>query len=386
MKKIVKKIISLLLVVTCTVNMSVAVLAAETTTEPTTTDCRLTFSVTDKTNGIFIDEITITLMNRDTNLAYDYTVTSADYLFGLTAEGIAQHGTYNIAVNYASKERFSILNADGTAITSFTAEGEAHAFDWIVIDNGAEQTQSMQQNANKTKAKYVAETDNAEADLVWNTFLDSVSALEADSKYAAILKAYEDTKEINARYYAQTGEGRTEEEYLNMTPFERFLWYATYVTPVTATTSSDYNAYFGTIDKWNSNVIGSEYNLLKTQGAVEQAEAYKTLMVWQYNYFMANGAMYNFMTGKTSIEENNPETVSPESTNGNDTTLSGEETQSITDEESESAKEEQGIWDNTIGLIKDNVITIIVLLILAGATIGVVIYRKRKTINDDTTE
>ena len=54
--------------------------------------------------------------------------------------------------------------------------------------------------------------------------------------------------------------------------------------------------------------------------------------------------------------------------------------------EEENGDTDKGIWGNTISLIKDNAITIAVLLILVGATIGVVIYRKRKAIDDDKDE
>ena len=48
-------------------------------------------------------------------------------------------------------------------------------------------------------------------------------------------------------------------------------------------------------------------------------------------------------------------------------------------EEEKATEEDKGIWGDTVSLIKDNAITLAILLILVGATIGVVIYRKRKS-------
>ena len=388
MKNFIKRSLTFMLTVLCLASMSMTAFATEV--KPTG-DCRLTFSVTDKTNGIFIDEITITLMNLSTNVEYNYTVTSLDYLFGTTVDGSVKQGEYNIALNYPSKGQFAVQNADGTAITSFSANNNAHTFDWVVVSNEGEDAAKPQTNSSETKAnEFIAKTDNAEADEAWNTFMDSVSVLETDDKYAAILKFYETTKDVYARNYEKVVASGKAEDYLNMTSFEKFVWYTTYVTPVMATTYSDYDTYFGTVDKWNSNVVGEAFNLLKNQKATEQAEAYKTLMEWQYNYFKENASIYNFMTGQSSKEENSTlETVSPDSANGNDGDPTDEEIQSLIDEENKSnkdAEKEKGIWSDTADLIKGNAFTIAILLILVGATIGVIIYRKRKTIDDDSNE
>ena len=399
MKNLVKKISTFMLIIFCCMSVCLTAFASEVkpVNEPEGKDCRLTFSVKDKTNGIFIDELKITLMDLNTNVEYNYIMTSADYLFGITVGGNVKQGNYNIALNYASKEQFTVQNADGTAINSFNADSEAHTFDWVVVSKSGGET--TQKSTTEIKAgEYVAKTSNEEADKVWNTFLESVAILETDSKYETVMKFYETTKNNYARNYVKVCEGKTEDDYLKMTPFERFLWYSTYVTPVMTTTYGDYDSNFGSIGKWNSSVVGQAYHLLKNQRATEQAEAYKTLMEWQYNYFIANGSMYNFITGKSSIEENSKlEKVSPDSANGKDkdpskediqslleeTGISKEEIQSLIDEEKNSTKADKGIWSDTVTLIKGNAFTIVILLILVGATIGVIIYRKRKAIDDD---
>lgn len=141
-----------------------------------------------------------------------------------------------------------------------------------------------------------------EAKELWSDFLESVSVIETDNKYAPVLKVYKDTADFRAGYYEKVT-GNSKSEYLDMSTFEQFLWYSTYIFPVNATTASGYETYFGSLAKWNSNVAGNDYNLLKNQGATEQAQAYRTLMEWQYNFFLQTGSMYNFITEKTSVED-----------------------------------------------------------------------------------
>lgn len=406
MKYFTKKLLTLILVMLCVANMNITAFATEISTSPTSNgivgDCHLTFSLTDKTNGIFIDEISITLLNIDTNVEYNYTMTSADYLFGITVSGNVKQGNYSIALSYASKEQFIVQNMDGTDISFFTADSNEHTFNWVVFDknnnknemetsNGSAELQPQEEeiqgiSSEESASQFITKTDNTDADSVWNNFINNVSVLETDNKYVSIMEYYDNTKENFARNYVKVNQNKTEDDYLNMTPFERFLCYSTYVEPVMATTYSDYDTYFGTIDKWNSNVVGNTYNLLKNQKATEQAEAYKTLMEWQYNYFKENGAIYNFMTGKTSIEENsNLETVSPDSANGNNGDPTDKEIQSLIEKENQSikAEKEHGIWSDTLNLIKNNVVTIVILFILIGVAIGIMVYHKRKAIDRD---
>lgn len=390
MKGYKKRIITLFLTMLCVLSMSITAFAAEVTPtgETGAEDCRLTFSLTDKTNGIFIDDITITLLNTETNVEYTYTMTSADYLFGITVGGNVKQGNYNIALNYASKGQFTVQNADGTPISSFTADSTAHTFDWEVISNESTTKNDTQENTatdNTATETFIVDTGNEEADKLWSAFLDSVSIIETDSKYSQILKIVQDTADFNAGYYANIT-NRSKDEYLEMTPFEQFLWYSTYILPVNAITSSDYDTYCGTVAKWNANAVGIPYNWLTTYGTSEMADAYRALMEWDYKYFTEHGAVMNFITGKTSLENDDLDVLTTEDANGNDGDPTKEEIEELMEEEEKATEEDKGIWGDTVSLIKDNAITIAILLILVGATIGVVIYRKRKAIDDDKNE
>ena len=163
---------------------------------------------------------------------------------------------------------------------------------------------SIVDNNDSPATDYDAEAIKEEANIAWDAFLEVVAVMETDPAYSTIIKVYENTETVYSQHY-QTVLGRNAQEYIDLTSFEKFLWYSTYITPaIINANTSDYETYFGTLAKWNSNVVGNTYQLLKNQGATEQAEAYKTLMEWQYNFFVEHGMMYNFITQQTSVEEN----------------------------------------------------------------------------------
>jgi len=387
MRNLTKKFITFVFSVLFVLNLSMTAFATEVhpPSNEEIGDCRLTFSVVDETNGICVDEIGITLLNLETTVEYKYTVSSVDYLFGLTVGGNVKQGKYNIALNFPSKGTFIVQNADGTAISNFTADSTEHTFNWIIVsDNENQQGGTASDTAGSALSDFGQETGNEEADALWRTFLETVAPIETDIKYASILKLVSDTAVFNSTYY-ENATGNSKDEYLEMTNFEQFLWYSTYILPINAITSSDYDTYCGSVAKWNSNAVGIPYNWFNTYATSEMADAYRALMEWDYYYFTSNGAVYNFITGKSSIENNDLEVLSPDDANGNDGEPTQEEIDDLIKEEIESTDTDtdKGIWSDTKKLIKDNVVTLVILLILVGATIGVIIYRKRKTIDDD---
>lgn len=383
MNNFIKKLTIFTIAMLCIISMNITAFASEVTTTPTdeisVDNCNLTFSLTDKTNGIFIDEITITLTNISNNLQYTYTMTSADYLFGITVGGNVQQGDYSIALDYASKEQFTIQNSDGTNISFFTANDNEYVFDWEVVSNEKKEQSENTTQSKTQKTTFESDTGNEEANALWSAFLDKVSVIETDSKYSQVLKIISDTADFDANYYEEAT-GNSKDEYLDMTPYEQFLWYSTYIVAVDAITASDYDTYCGSLAKWNSNAVGNVYNMLDMFGTHEMAEAYRELMEWDYEYFTEHGAVMNFITGKTSFDNENLDVLSSEDADGNNGEPTKEEIEELIEEENKDT--DKGIWTNTINLIKDNAITITILLILVGVTICVIVYRKRKAIED----
>lgn len=388
MKKLKMLLFTMLLVVICAAGVKTTISAGEIPAGPEG-DCRLTFSLTDKTNGIFTDEISVTLLNADTSLEYNYAITSADYLFGITVGGNVKQGTYSIAISYASKEQgqFVVQNADGTDISAFSADSTEHVFEWVICSTeSAELSTPGTQEDTEQGDITTGGTGIDEADRLWEAFLEAVAPIESDESYSKILKIVQDTANFNSQYYESTT-GNSKEEYLDMTPFEQFLWYSTYILPVNAINASDYNTYCGTVTNWNSYAVGVPYNWLSTYGTTEMADAYRALMEWDYQYFVEHGTVINFMSGNTALEKDEQETVpsSEEVQSQPEQPAVKENVESAAQEESQSGEEEaeKGIWDDTLAIIRNSALTIVILLILSGAAIAVTIYRKHKAIDDD---
>lgn len=405
MRKFLKKAMAVMLAIACLVNINIAGLAAEETGNGVWPDCRLKFVLTDMTNGSFGDEIAITLLNQETYLEYNYTMGSIDYLLGVSVGGNVKQGQYSIALSYPSKDRFTIRNIDGTVIDTFNADSAEYTFEWEVVGEGEASTAPAQLNSDQPQPEetmqddaagdtFSAKTGIGEADELWNNFLNLVAEIETNEEHSEILEIVDSGVEFYSGYYEEAT-GRSKDEYAAMTSFERFLWYSTYIMPVIAITSSSYNTYLSSVTKWNTRSVGTPYRMLKSYGTIEMAEAYRELMEWDYYYFMENGAVMNFMTGKTSLENDELEVLDASEADGNGDPTQ-EEIESLLREEfgggfeaeleaelGEREEADRGIWGNTIALIKDNALTIIILLILAGATVGVIVYRKRKAIDDE---
>lgn len=386
MKLFVKKIAPVALAMLCLLSMSVTAFATPVEDpEGEENQCCLSFIVTDSTHGIFMDDITITLLGMEKGREYTFAVTNADYLFGFTVGGMVEPDDYNVALNYDSKGSgtYTVQNEDGSAIKTISADGGELALRWVVVYNGEANATEPQES---TADDYVADTDNEEANAVWNAFLGAIAPIETDSRYSSILKTTKSTAAFDAKYY-EKATGNSADEYLNMTPFEQFLWYATYVDPVNAITAGDYDYNCGSVENWLAHGVSVSYNLLKTFASAEMLEAYEELMVWDYNYFLETGSVYNFLTGKGSNEEN-PVVDVPDP--GDVTTEPVEPEEPVVEpsapaqpSEPVEPEEEGGIWDDTKDAIKDNMITIAILVILAGALVGIIVYRKKKTIDDE---
>ena len=375
MKGMKKLLLISTLILSCIVGKKLTVFAGELSTAAPLGDCLLTFSLTDKTNGMFSDELSITLQNIDTGLEYNYTMTGAEYLFGFTICGNVKQGSYSVAVSYPSKEQgqFIVQNADGTEISSFIADSTEHTFDWAVFRKEdtetpeSEMLEAMEQHKSVVE-NYAVATGMDEADRLWTAFLEAVAPIEYDSQYSFILDFVHSklTVDIYAEDYERLT-GNSKEEYMDMAPFEQMLWLTTYILPD---------------DKDIS------YSLFSDFGNSEMVEAYRALMDWDRQYLAEHGTVYNFMEGNTSYESDVLDKLPSEASSEDPSepeSKTPEEVKRPSKEESESGEEktEKGIWDDTLNLFRNNALTIIILIVLLGATIAVVVYRKRKTIDDE---
>ena len=368
-------------------------------TETTLKDCKIKFYLTDKTNGMFTDKITIILKNIDLDyeLIYKHSITNTEYNLGVG--GTVKQGTYTIDIHYEGKDQFIIQNVDGTPISPFIADGTTHTLNWVVVKN--ENEEKINQTArtmvnSETRQGFVGATEYEEANALFNAYYDSISIMKTDSKYGNILRIMKGMSDMQAEKYAKTT-NRPKEEYLNMTEFDQFVWYSTYILPTNIILSGDYETYLSSVENWKSAAVGVVFGWFSVHGTQEMTDSYRALMEWDYNYFTQNGAVMNFFTGKSSLEH--MALINSGNNNMNQDNLSIDSKEDLTQKEqeemneitSELAKEteqenkemEKGIWDDTINGLKDNVLSITLFFIFLAGSIGLGIYRKSKAIDDD---
>ena len=94
----------------------------------------------------------------------------------------------------------------------------------------------------------------------------------------------------------------TEEEWRAMSGYEQFLLYETYYRILSYLKAGEYDLYFGNVSNYEKYVITPTTNLMKRFGETE-AEAFRKLSLWQFDYVIANGAVFNFITGTDSREQ-----------------------------------------------------------------------------------
>lgn len=154
-------------------------------------------------------------------------------------------------------------------------------------------------------ASYDADAIKEEAKAAFDTFMAAASQMENNSEFDTVFSYYEKMEDSFAQRYAEYYIGIAA-EYKEMTPFEQFLWYELYINPVMYTTLVGYDTYFSDLGRYQATVTSTCYSALKRQGdsGKEIANAYQSLMEWQYNFFVEHGSMYNFITEKSSAEEN----------------------------------------------------------------------------------
>lgn len=240
------------------------------------------------------------------------------------------------------------------------------AVNFTSISVFATETEAVQES----KTDLSVDTGNPEADLIFNTYLETAMLMENDENYSSMFSiSRARAKESYVEYV-----GGTDEEWESFSDMEAFLWDALYLEQVSNLESGMYEYKYGSIDSFHAHALTVHY-LMDEQ----QAAAYFEIMDWQYNYIITNGVPYNFMTGEAySYFKENATTPSVTESENAETTVStivesaNTEIIPVTTENTE----ETGIWDGVLGGLKKH----LVIIIIAGglAVAFLVMYLKRK--------
>lgn|GEM_PF-6949590 len=403
MKKFTMKAIALLLSFSLLLPFSFVALASpiEPPTGNKLVEGALTVTLSDGTNGAFSGEVALVITDIAAGYMYDYSLS-----VGKTVTDTIVANTTYIAVFIFDDGDYSVCERNGDPVSRFAMTAQGYNADWIVMNKD--------EGNNDTAAVGVPQGGGATGDSVRNEglamyarFIDVIGFIESDPRYDNLFDAVFPL-EVNS--YVNFA-GGNEDDWEAMSRYDRYMIFCTYLYPMKMLSLGNYSRYFDSIQTFNNNVIGINYRLIKSVVGDDEAEAFKELMAWQYEYFKGhNNAFFDFTTGINSTEYKNgirPGDLLPVEQPGNtgdnaqDEAVQGGDGQGKETPDSEvktpvpataaptpaapvtpEAEQKKGIWDDTIKKLKGSSLTIIILVIVAAALAGVIIYNKKRDIKD----
>lgn len=356
--------------------------------------CNATILIADLTGGYAGEQIKVTFTDVTGTSIKDIELVPANWLAQRELKlSLPAPTTYNITFE-GVEDGYKIVDTfDATSIeTKFAASEGTKSFYWSIVFDAQNESGmnlvSKENAATSTNREHVSVTDE-KAEKVYREFLEAVSFIETDASWyngiAATLNQYgKDSINRNtySQWYADYVQGGSVEEYFAMTPFEQFLWTETYTKLAFAVNSGwGFDHYFADKAAFESSITNLATNMMNGNNNETVKAAYLKLMDWQFDYISKNGVPFNFINNRNYIEEMAEPSASAGET---DPVVSGEteETQQPTEAIPEPT-EEVGVWDDVGISLAENAISIIVLVVLGGATFLVVRYRKSKNYDDE---
>ena len=326
--------------------------------------------VTDETGG-FSGQIVAEFYDSDSaEQVYTAVLTKenswggqADFTFNLDP-----NKTYSIMIKGLPSD-YLLVNTFGDRgqVQSITVSSLANDNYWSIIKS--EETNAQTESGTETDAgaeatsetTEVGSTDNvkgenAEADAVYQKFLNAVSFIKDDSTWDNTLAQFgEDSvnRKSYSKWYANAVSGGSEEKYFSLTPYEQFLWTETYTKFAGKMSENNYEYYFGSVDNFKQNFV--KIATLK------------------------NGEPYNFINKRSYTSEIG---TAPEK--GMTSEEMAEQDKKDIEEAISEAKgeDDKGVWSDTVGMLSKHLLEIL-LIVGLGIAVAVVVYiRKNKNFDN----
>lgn len=300
----------------------------------------------------------------------------ADFTFNL-----APNKTYSIIIKGLPSE-YLLINTFGERgqVQNITVSALANDNYWSIV-KGAEadaQTESGAGTEATSETTEVGSNDNvkgenAEADAVYQKFLNAVSFIKDDSTWEWTLKQFGENsvnRKTYSKYYANAVSGGSEEKYFSLTPYEQFLWTETYTKFAGAMSQNNYEYYFGSVDNFKQNFVNIATGVYSGNNKDAVISAYEELALWQYDYIVKNGEPYNFINKRSYTSEVG---TAPEKGMTNEE-LAEQDKKDIEEAiEEVKGEENQGVKVDTEGTHSNHFFTIF-LIVGLGIVVAVVVY------------
>ena len=352
--------------------------------------------VTDETGG-FSGQIVAEFYDSDSaEQVYTAVLTKenswggqADFTFNLDPNKTYSIMIKGLPIDYLLVNTFG----DRGQVQSITVSSLANDNYWSIIKN--EETNAQTESGTETDAgaeatsetTEVGSTDNvkgenAEADAVYQKFLNAVSFIKDDSTWDNTLAQFgEDSvnRKSYSKWYANAVSGGSEEKYFSLTPYEQFLWTETYTKFAGKMSENNYEYYFGSVDNFKQNFVKIATLVYSGNNKDAVISAYEELALWQYDYIVKNGEPYNFINKRSYTSEIG---TAPEK--GMTSEEMAEQDKKDIEEAISEAKgeDDKGVWSDTIGMLSKHLLEIL-LIVGLGIAVAVVVYiRKNKNFDN----
>lgn len=391
MKKCFVTLLSILLIAV----MPLTTYATESGGSEITFECNVTFHITDETtNGYPGSSFTAVMTDTTKTVTDSYSFTKGNSWGGnnIPKYTVIAPTTYTVMFE-GVEEGYMIVNTlDLSSDISFEAvDGGVVDCYWSIIEAATTEGANGETGTGSTILEQEEESytvSNEGAEEVYKSFLDTVGYIADNEEwYNALLVNFELFGESTyAKWYAAYVENGTEEEFLSMSLFDRFVWTESYLVYAWAVNTGDVSTYFGSEENFENHITSHITNMIESAPNYEAVEnAYLTLAKWQYDYVQETGVPYNFISGRSYLEEVGevPETETQEKTDEEELAEAAKELLEDADEATKEEVEERGVWSDTLEALSKNILTIAIIIILCIAVAVVVWKRKRLNISDN---
>jgi hypothetical protein len=348
--------------------------------------------VTDETGG-FSGQIVAEFYDSDSAEQVYTAVLTKDNSWGGQADftfSLDPNKTYSIMIKGLPSD-YLLVNTfgDREQVQSITVSALANDNYWSIV-KGAETDTQTESGAGAEATSETTEVgsadnvkgENAEADAVYQKFLNAVSFIQNDSTWDNTLAQFgEDSvnRKSYSKWYANAVSGGSEEKYFSLTPYEQFLWTETYTKFAGKMSENNYEYYFGSVDNFKQNFVKIATLVYSGNNKDAVISAYEELALWQYDYIVKNGEPYNFINKRSYTSEIG---TAPEKGMTSEE-MTEQDKKDIEEAISETkGEDDKGVWSDTVGMLSKHLLEIL-LIVGLGIAVAVVVYiRKNKNFDN----
>lgn len=361
----------------------------------TESNANVTFYITDETNGEYPGSAFTAIMTDNTGTITDeYTFSSGN------SWGNARYPKYTMTAPATYTIKFEGLDSGyeiidtltrSDKITFETTMGGSPQVLWSIVksESGTAEEETEPTIATQAESNSFTVSDER-ADEVYNAFLEDTAFMAEDTAWQSnVLAEYSLFENRYATWYASYVENGTEEDFLSMSLYDRFVWGETYLMFAWAVNTGTFSKYFGSeevfANRITDNLVNRIQNARDLTNGQQVIDAYLALADWQYNYVKERGVPFNFVNNRSYLEEigEMPETSEETKTDEEELSEAAEELLEDTDDKTKE-ETEKGIWDDTMNSLARNIVTILIFIALVVALFVVIQKRKRLNKDDDT--